>query len=97
MKKDSIKNVKAKLYCASSPDTPLHTQKLDTVKFVIFPSIPADGTNCWINVEVRTRRGSAAVLRIRINIYVLSYHVFFMASSMDKREFLMPLALNHNF
>jgi len=51
VKKDSIKNVKAKLYCASSPDTPLHTQKLDTVKFVIFPSIPADGTSCWINVE----------------------------------------------
>jgi len=54
VKKDNIKNVKAKLYCANNPDTPLHTIKLDTVKFVIFPSIPADGNNCWINVEANS-------------------------------------------
>ncbi len=50
----NVKNIKARLYCAGSKsDTPLHTVKLDSVKFVIFPAIPADGTACWISVEVR--------------------------------------------
>jgi hypothetical protein len=49
----NVKNIKAKLYCSGSKsDTPLHTVKLDTVKFVIFPAIPADGNACWISVEV---------------------------------------------
>jgi hypothetical protein len=49
----NVKNIKARLYCAGSKsDTPLHTVKLDSVKFVIFPAIPADGTACWISVEV---------------------------------------------
>jgi hypothetical protein len=50
----NVKNIKARLYCAGSKsDTPLHTVKPDSVKFVIFPAIPADGTACWISVEVR--------------------------------------------
>jgi len=51
VKKDTIKNVKAKLFCG---DSHLHTLKLDTVKFVIFPSIPADGALCWITVEANS-------------------------------------------
>jgi len=51
LSKDSIKNVKARLFCGFSSDSPLHTVKLDTVKFVIFPSIPSDGKQCWITVE----------------------------------------------
>merc|ERR1740128_536677 len=50
-RRDSIKNVKARLFCGFSSDSPLHTVKLDTVKFVIFPSIPSDGKQCWITVE----------------------------------------------
>jgi hypothetical protein len=53
VKKDNIKNVKAKLFCSSS-DSPLHTVKLDTIKFVIFPSIPADGSSCSIHVEANS-------------------------------------------
>ena len=50
VKKD-MKNVKAKMFCSAAPDTPIHTVKLDNIKFVIFPSIPSDGKDCWITVE----------------------------------------------
>jgi len=53
-KKDNIKNVKAKLFCYGNMGSPLHTIKLDTVKFVIFPSIPSDGKECWIHVEANS-------------------------------------------
>ena len=29
----------------------LPSEKLDNIKFVIFPSIPSDGKDCWITVE----------------------------------------------
>jgi len=66
VKKENIKNVKAKLFCMSKPDSPLHTVKLDTVKFVIFPSIPADSTKCWITVEANSAHAGERVKPQRI-------------------------------
>eukprot|EP00088_Acartia_fossae_P034516 TRINITY_DN3542_c0_g1_i4.p1 TRINITY_DN3542_c0_g1~~TRINITY_DN3542_c0_g1_i4.p1 ORF type:complete len:1220 (+),score=313.21 TRINITY_DN3542_c0_g1_i4:29-3661(+) len=67
VKKDTIKNVKAKLFCG---DSHLHTLKLDTVKFVIFPSIPADGKSCWITVDANS---------IHVNQRVKGQRVEFLA------------------
>jgi hypothetical protein len=67
VKKDTIKNVKAKLFCG---DSHLHTLKLDTVKFVIFPSIPADSKSCWITVDANS---------IQVNQRVKGQRVEFIA------------------
>jgi len=67
VKKDAIKNVKAKLFCAGAKaDSPLHTVKLDTVKFVIFPSIQAEGAQCWITVEANSAHAGERVKAKRV-------------------------------
>jgi len=66
VKKD-IKNVKAKMFCSQSPDTPIHTVKLDNIKFVIFPSIPSDGKDCWITVEANAVQPNQKVKSGRVD------------------------------
>ena len=60
VKKDSIKNIKAKLFCGDS-DSPIHTVKMDNQKFYIFPSIPSDGKDCYITVEANANLANQRV------------------------------------
>jgi len=67
VKKDTIKNVKAKLFCG---DNQIQSVKLDTVKFVIFQSIAADGKQCMISVEANS---------IHVNQRVKGHKIEFVA------------------
>jgi len=66
VKKDSIKNIKAKLFCGDS-DSPIHTVKMDNQKFYIFPSIPSDGKDCYITVEANANLANQRVKAGRVN------------------------------
>jgi len=66
VKKDSIKNIKAKLFCGDS-DSPIHTVKMDNQKFYIFPSIPSDGKDCYITVEANANQANQRVKAGRVN------------------------------
>jgi len=66
VKKDSIKNIKAKLFCGDS-DSPLFTIKMDNQKFHIFPSIPSDGKDCYITVEANANLANQRVKAGRVN------------------------------
>jgi len=66
VKKDSIKNIKAKLFCGDS-DSPIHTIKMDNQKFYIFPSIPSDGKDCYITVEANANLANQRVKAGRVN------------------------------
>merc|ERR1712020_355937 len=59
-KVDSVKNIKAKLFCGNA-DSPVHMVKMDGQKFVIFPSIPLDGSECHITVEASATQASHRV------------------------------------
>jgi len=64
-KVDSVKNIKAKLFCGNS-DSPVHMVKMDGQKFVIFPSIPLDGAECHITVEASATQASHRVKTGRV-------------------------------
>jgi len=66
VKKDSIKNIKAKLFCGDS-DSPIHTVKMDNQKFYIFPSIPSDGKDCYITVEANANLANQRVKNGRVD------------------------------
>jgi len=66
VKKDSIKNIKAKLFCGDS-DSPIHTVKMDNQKFYIFPSIPSDGKDCYITVEANANQANQRVKAGRVD------------------------------
>jgi len=66
VKKDSIKNIKAKLFCGDS-DSPIHTVKMDNQKFYIFPSIPSDGKDCYITVEANANLANQRVKAGRVD------------------------------
>jgi len=68
VKKDSIKNIKAKLFCGDS-DSPIHTVKMDNQKFYIFPSIPSDGKECYITVEANANQANQRVKAGRVNFF----------------------------
>jgi len=65
-KADTIKNLKAKLFCGDN-DSPIHTVKMDSQKFYIFPSIPIDGSDCHISVEASAVQANQKVKAGRIN------------------------------
>ena len=64
-KVDSVKNIKAKLFCGTA-DSPVHMVKMDGQKFVIFPSIPLDGSECHITVEASATQASHRVKTGRV-------------------------------
>ena len=64
-KVDSVKNIKAKLFCGTA-DSPVHMVKMDGQKFVIFPSIPLDGSECHITVEASATQASHRVKAGRV-------------------------------
>ena len=64
-KVDSVKNIKAKLFCGNA-DSPVHMVKMDGQKFVIFPSIPLDGSECHIPVEASATQASHRVKTGRV-------------------------------
>ena len=64
-KVDSVKNIKAKLFCGNA-DSPVHMVKMDGQKFVIFPSIPLDGSECHITVEASATQASHRVKTGRV-------------------------------
>ena len=65
VKKDSIKNIKAKLFCGDS-DSPIHTVKMDNQKFYIFPSIPILLHHCGGKFQLirGSRLGKSTLLQI---------------------------------
>ena len=65
-KKDNVvKNIKAKLFCGDS-DSPIHTVKMDSTKFYIFPSIPSDNKDCYITVEANAVHANQRVKSGRV-------------------------------
>ena len=71
-KADSVKNIKAKLFCGGG-DSPVHMVKMDGQKFVIFPSIPLDGSECYITVEA----SATQVLKVVILYGIFWYYLVF--------------------
>ena len=65
-KADSVKNIKAKLFCGTG-DSPVHMVKMDGQKFVIFPSIPLDNSECFITVDASATQASHRVKSGRVD------------------------------